>query len=267
MTESIRPVWRLGVVSFLNARPLVHGLDCARDVELVFDVPSKLGELVDSGAVDVALVPVVDFAGPNRAWQIVSDACIGCDGETLTVRVFSRVRPEEVRRLHVDGDSHTSVVLAGVIWRELYGIDLEIVAFGGDETVDECEAVLLIGDKVVHNTLLEYDIQTDLGSAWKTLTGLPFVFAAWAGPVDRDFGELPARLSVARDGGVKAAELIAADFGPGLSWPVALAKRYLTKRLKFNLGERQREAMRRFFDLASKHGLLRNPQELVFACP
>ncbi len=267
MTESIQPVWKLGVVSFLNARPLVHGLDRAADLELVFDVPSKLAERLDDSEVDVALVPVVDFAGADRKWQIVSDACIGCDGETLTVRVFSRVPPEQVRRLHVDGDSHTSVVLASVIWRELYGADLEVVTFSGDETVDECEAVLLIGDKVVHNTLLDYDIQTDLGSAWKTLTGLPFVFAAWAGPVDRDYGELGARLSIARDGGVRAAALIAADFGPGLNWPVALAERYLTKRLKFDLGDRQREAMRLFFDFAVKHGLLTNPRELVFACP
>lgn len=267
MTESTRPAWKLGVVSFLNARPLIHGLDRARDVELVLDVPSKLAELVDAGAVDVALVPIVDFAAADRRWQIVSDACIGCDGETLTVRVFSRIPPEQIRRLHVDGDSHTSVVLAGVIWRELYGVDLEIVAFGGDETVEECEAVLLIGDKVVHHTLLHYNIQTDLGSAWKTLTGLPFVFAAWAGPIERDFTELAERLSAARDEGVRAAELIAADFGPGLNWPVALAKRYLTKRLKFDLGERQREAMRRFFDRASKYGLLANPKELVFACP
>lgn len=267
MTNLSQPTWQLGVVSFLNARPLVHGLERFPDLKLVFDVPSKLADRIDEGQVDLALVPVVDFAGVDRQWQIISDACIGCDGETLTVRVFSRVEPKQVRRLHVDGDSHTSVVLASVIWRELYGIDLEIVAFRGNETVDECEAVLLIGDKVVHNTLMDYDIQTDLGSAWKTLTGLPFVFAAWAGPVSQDFGDLATRLSAARDQGVKAAPLIAADFGPGLNWPVALAERYLTKRLKFYLGERQKEAMSLFFELSSKHGLLPSPKELIFACP
>ena len=254
------------MVSFLNARPLIYGLGDAPDVEVVLDVPSRLARLVDTGAVDVALVPVVDFTLADRHWQIVSDACIGCDGETLTVRVFSRVPPAQIRRLHVDGDSHTSVVLAGVIWRELYGVELETLAFSGNETVKECEAVLLIGDKVVHNTLVDYDIQTDLGSAWKTLTGLPFVFAAWAGPDERDFDELGLRLSAARDDGVRVADLIAEDYGPGLNWPVALAKRYLNKRLKFNLGDRQREAMRLFFDLASKHHLLENPGELVFAC-
>jgi chorismate dehydratase len=210
------------------------------------------------------LVPVIDLAQPQRNWQIVSDACIGCDGETLTVRVFSRVPPESIHRLHVDGDSHTSVVLADIIWRELYGRPLEIVPFTGADA-PECEAVLLIGDKVVHNTLIDHEIETDLGSAWKSLTSLPFVFAAWAAPRHLDVRELAAKLSRARDAGVQSAEMIAADFGPALNWPVTLAKRYLTKRLKFTLGPKQRLGMERFFELARKHGLVERPSAIVVA--
>lgn len=257
--------YRLGVVSYLNARPLVHGLDHDPDVTLRFDVPARLPELLDSGAVDAALVPVIDLAQHGRDWQIVSDACIGCDGETLTVRVFSRVPPERVTRLHVDGDSHTSVVLAQIVWREAHGTQLDVLPYRGQERVDECEAVLLIGDKVVANTLIDYDIQTDLGAAWKSLTGLPFVFAVWAAPRGLDLAELAARLSTARDVGVRAAELIAADYGPAKGWPVALARRYLAARLKFNLGPRQRAAMTRFFDLARRYGLVPAGRDLVFA--
>jgi len=248
--------WRLGVVSFLNAKPLIAGLDADGAVELVHDVPSRLAGLLDAGTVDAALVPVIDLAQPHRDWQVVSDACVGCDGETLTVRVFSRVGPEAIRRLHVDGDSHTSAALAMIIWREMYGRRLEMLPFTGCEATNECEAVLLIGDKVVNNTLIEYDIETDLGSAWKSLTSLPFVFAVWAAPRDLDVKDLALRLSRARDAGVESAELIAADFGPGLNWPVVLAKRYLTKRLKFTLGPRQRAGMARFFELARRHELI-----------
>lgn len=257
-------MWRLGVVSYLNAKPLIAGLDADSDFELLLDVPSRLPALLESGRVDAALIPVIDLLRSPR-WRVISDACIGCDGETLTVRVFSRVAAESIRRLHVDGDSHTSVALAAVIWREHFGAELEIVPFNGDETVEDCEAVLLIGDKVVHNPLVEYDIETDLGSCWKTMTGLPFVFAAWAAPAGRDMSELAIRLSQARDTGVRSAELIADDFGPGLNWPVLLARRYLTKRLKFELGPRQRQGMARFLELAKKHGLVEPSRELVFA--
>lgn len=257
--------WRLGVVSYLNSRPLIEGLENHDDIEICFDVPSRLPEKLDSGEVDIALVPVVDLLAPGRQWRIVSDACIGCNGETLTVRVFSRIPPEDVTVLHVDGDSHTSVMLATLIWREQYGTELEIRPFGGSETVEECQAVLLIGDKVVNHGLIDYEIETDLGSAWKTLTSLPFVFAAWAAPVGLDTGNMAERLSAARDAGVAGAEMIAEDYGPGLGFPVRVAVRYLTQRLKFHLGPAQREGMARFLELAKRHEMVPHNQELVYA--
>ena len=257
--------WRLGVVSYLNSRPLVAGLDADPSIELVFDVPARLSPRLEAGDVDVALIPVIDVFGAKRRRQIISDACIGCDGETLTVRVFSRVPADSVRKLHVDGDSHTSVALARIVWNELFGRALTIVPFTGRETVAECEAVLLIGDKVVNHRLVDYEIETDLGSAWKSLTSLPFVFAVWAAAQGSDFAALASRLSRARDCGVASAEIIAEDFGPGLGWPVALAKRYLTTRLKYHLGDRQRQGMARFLELAKTLDLAPADQELLFA--
>jgi len=257
--------WRLGAVSYLNARPLIAGLDADDRVQLVCDVPSRLPALLDDGLVDAALVPVVDLVQPGRNWRVVSDACIGCDGETLTVRVFSRLPADSIRTLHVDGDSHTSVALATILWRELYGTRLSVLPFTGETSPDGCEAVLLIGDKVVNNTLIDFEIETDLGSAWKSLTSLPFVFAVWASPSDVDVEGLAGRLSDARDRGVAAAEIIAADVGPGMGWPVALAKRYLTRRLKFTMGPRQRLGMARFLELARTHKLVPGDGELAFA--
>ncbi len=264
--ENMRGKWRIGVVSYLNARPLVEGLDAEEDIELIYDVPARLPELLEKRAVDAALVPVIDLVCRDEAWRIISDACIACDGETLTVRVFSRVPPQAIRKLHVDGDSRTSVVLAQIIWQEHYGRRLELVPFEGMETVDQCEAVLLIGDKVVQNRLIDYEIQTDLGSAWKSLTSLPFVFAVWAAPRESqgDVAVLGQRLTQARDRGVASAELIAADFGPGLGWPVALAKRYLTRRIKFTLGPRQRLGLARFLELAKRHELVPAHREMTF---
>jgi len=265
MKESDKTKWRLGVVSFLNAKPLVAGLDADQEIELVFDVPSRLPRLLDDGQVDAALVPVIDLVQKGRGWQIVSDACIGGDGETLTVRVFSRRLPETIRTLHVDGDSHTSVVLARIVWQELYGVRLDVKPFDSDVSPDDCEAVLLIGDKVVSHSLIHFDIETDLGSAWKPLTGMPFVFAVWAAPRDMEVGQLARILSNARNEGVATAAMIAADFGPGMGWPVTLATRYLTTRLKFTLGERQRHGMARFLEKAEYHRLIPAAQEIVYA--
>jgi len=235
-------VIRLGVVSFLNSRPLIAGLEADDRVDLRFDVPAALPALLDGGVVDVALVPVIDVLRSRGRLAVVSDACIGCDGETMTVRVFSRVPPDRIRALRVDGDSHTSVALARVLWRALYGVTLEVQPFDARETPPDAHpAVLLIGDKVVDPRRGRYAYEVDLGGAWRQQTGLPFVFAVWArraAAADPDLDAVRGLLEAARDRGVARAAAIAHEVGPRLGWPGALAERYLTRCLTFRLDAR-----------------------------
>src|SRR5262245_43961318 len=92
-------VHRLGVVSFLNARPLVDALLGRADCVVRPAVPAKLAAMLAEGACDVALLPVVDYYRGRERLAAVSDACIASDGETMTVRVFSRVPPDKLTRL------------------------------------------------------------------------------------------------------------------------------------------------------------------------
>jgi len=259
----------LGVVSFLNARPLIEGLDAEPDIRLEYAVPSALAGMLLDGQVDAALIPVVDLgrrAGGTPgggAWEQVSDACIGSDGPTLTVRAFSRVPPERMTTLHVDGDSHTSVALARLIWSRCYGRRLALVPLAEAAGLDRCESVLLIGDKVVTMPPHEFAYEIDLGEAWKRWTGLPFVFAVWVAGAGWDNAVLARRLNAARDRGVARAAEIAAEVGPNHGWPVELACEYLTRRLMYTLTAAARAGLERFLDLASADGLLAARQELV----
>lgn len=254
---------RLGVVSFLNSRPLIAGL--ARDprVAIQFAVPAQLPALLDAGAVDAALIPTIDILQRSAEYAVISDACIACDGETMTVRVFSQVPPDRVRALAVDPDSHTSVALARILWQELYGRALELYPLAAREHGSGGpEAVLLIGDKVVDPQRGSFAYEVDLGGAWRAHTGLPFVFALWArrraeGPEDAAVREeIAALLGAARDRGVAEAARIASRDGPAHGWPIALAERYLTRCLRFRLDERARAGVQRFEALCRNCGVL-----------
>ena len=92
-------VYRLGVVSFLNARPLIEGLDADRGVRILYDVPALLPGRLQRREIDAGLVPLVDVFRRPDEYRVLSDACIGCDGETMTVRVFSQgTRPASISR-------------------------------------------------------------------------------------------------------------------------------------------------------------------------
>jgi len=261
-TNHIRQSSRLGVVSFLNSRPLICGLEKESAVKLCFDVPSRLTERMIRGEFDAALVPVIDLLREDVDLQVISSSCIGCDGETLTVRVFSRVPPEKISRIYLDIDSHTSATLVRMIWPQLYRREVEFVDLSESFSPGDCDTVLLIGDKVVSVDPDEFRYQIDLGGAWKTWTGLPFVFAVWAAPGGRDFGELSKLLDEARGRGVKQAGQLAVEFGPVLGWPAVLAQQYLQRYLTFGLTDKHVEGMVRFLDLAKAQNLTHQNHDL-----
>jgi len=257
------PVITLGVVSFLNARPLIEGLASQERIGLRYAVPSALPAMLRNHEVDAALIPVIDLARCADVWERVSDACIGSEGQTLTVRVFSRVPPDKMEVLYVDDDSHTSARLARLIWRHWYKRPLEIQPLSKAGGPNRCASVLLIGDKVVTSPLTDHPIQVDLGEVWREWTGLPFVFAVWAAPIGRNHTQLARLLNEARDRGVEKAEHIAAQMAPTVHWPIDVATRYLTRNLTFRLTDDMLAGMRKFLELAAEERIDLPLQEVV----
>ena len=251
----------VAAVSFLNARPLIEGLDEEPGVHLVTDVPSRLLETLIEDRASVALCPVIDFQLSPKELSIVSAGAIGSDGPTLTVRVFSRVPMDEVVVVHTDGDSHTSVALLAVVFDELYGRVPEITTLGSTDvngSDSPPNTVLLIGDKVVRNQPdpALYPHQIDLGEVWRRMTGLPFVFACWMARADHELGDLPDILNRHRElNRVRTAEIAAAHAGAS-GWPEELAAEYLGEILRYEIGSRELEAIELFWKLCHELGLI-----------
>lgn len=251
-----RRILRVGAVSFFNTKPLIWGLDPRDDCRLLLDVPSQLLSGLRERRFDIALLPAIDFQRLPRL-GIVPASGIGCDGPTLTVRIFSRVPINRIDRLACDTDSHTSVALARIILAETFGTRPQFVDL--DHAGDAGDSRLLIGDKVVCEEPPGFPHQLDLGAAWKDLTGLPFVFAVWMARQDADLGDLPARLENAKRDGLQNVDTIIRQYAIPRGWPAGIARQYLTQYLKFDIGERQLEAMRRFYELAAKYRIIETP--------
>ena len=248
---------RVAAVGFVNARPLIHGLDRDPAVELSLDVPSGLLGRVRDRSADVALLPTIDLQR-EPGLSILPAGGIGCDGATLTVRLFGRSSFDRITTLACDPDSHTSVALARIVLRRAFGVTPELTdlrhATGRDD-----EARLLIGDKVVCEEPGGFPRQLDLGAAWKELTGLPFVFAVWAARDGVDLDDLPARLAAARVRGLADLPRIVREHAVPRGWPAAVAMRYFTQHLRFEVGQRQIDAIRRFHAMAAEDKIVPAP--------
>lgn len=251
---------RIGSVSFLNAKPLIWGLENDTSVELHLDVPSRLLEGLQDGRFEVALLPVIDYQRMDGL-RLITSGGIGSHDQTLTVRIFSRVPIEQVRTLACDTDSHTSVALARVLFAE-YFKQMPKMVDRGQPAAASAEAVLLIGDKVVCEEPAGFPHQLDLGVAWKQMTGLPFVFAAWMAVAGAELGDLPARLVESKREGLKHVDEIVQRYGVTRGWPADIARTYLTHHMQYDIGPQQLKAIGLFHKLAKKHGMVEQCREL-----
>lgn len=174
---------RLTAVNYLNTKPFIYGLIQAGmedELEMYKDIPAVCADKLIKDEVDIALIPIAALAKLPKHF-IVSDYCIGCDGGVKTVCLFSNSPIEEINRIYLDVHSRTSAALTKILVKEYWKketIEYKPIYEVENTHIDDDSAILAIGDKTIGMDA-KYTFTYDLGIAWKEMTGLPFVFAAW----------------------------------------------------------------------------------------
>lgn len=252
----MRPV-RLGAVDYLNARPLVYGLELKTDLfSLRFDVPSKCAALLHEGSIDVGMIPSIEYVR-GRDYRIVPALGIISDGPVASVALFTTRPVDAIRTIAADTSSRTSNALLRILCVERFGIDPDFQPMPPDpeSMLHRCDAALLIGDPALfldHQRLGATKI--DLGEEWKALTALPFVWAFWAGRRDVLSGEALNALIAARDRGVAASDDIAAAYCG--SDRAELGRAYLRENIQYALASREQAGLMKYYELAMDHGVV-----------
>lgn len=267
---------RIGIVKFLNTVPLVEGLDKISRLSLVPAPPSRLSDMLVAQTADLALVSIIDAALAASPLAMLSCGMIGCDGPTLTVRVFSSIPLDQITTLHGDTDSHTSIALARIVLLRAFDRRVKIEPFdtsgSRSRESDWPEALLLIGDKVITSgpPLHRFAYQLDLGEAWKKLTGLPFVYALWmCRSADLENPDSCSAIRLAESlldrqlrHNLTRLDRIIQDRAAEFRWPPDLARQYLGDLLRYQVGDNERIAVARFFEEALSCGIL-TPEQVA----
>jgi chorismate dehydratase len=265
----MQPPIRVGAVSYLNAKPLYYKLsEIAPDVRLSMDVPSRLAVQLAEGALDVALIPSVEYLrGVERGYEILPGFAIAARGPVRSVKLFSRVPWCDIRRLALDAGSRTSQALARLWLDERHGVRprvIEELPLGVSALESTADAVLVIGDRAMKVPHEPFHGVVDLAEAWVELTGLPFVFALWVARPGLDLDHLVEALERCRAAGLAHAGDLARTHGPRLGLDFTTCYDYLTKVLSYDLGEPEIAGLSRFAAMAATLGLAPEGVSLVF---
>ena len=241
---------RVGAVSYLNTKPLVYGFEqgmMSEVIELSFDYPANVAAQLLKKEIDLGLIPVAVIPKMDE-YQIISDYCIGCDGEVGSVCLFSEVPLNEISSILLDYQSRTSAALLKVLLKQHWNIAPELKGSekGYENNIQGNVAALVIGDRALTQRKKSSYI-FDLGTAWKEMTGLPFVFAAWIANKKLD-EKFIADFNLATGNGFQHIEEIVianpfADYDLG---------RYYRSNISYELSVQKREGLKLFLSLLPK---------------
>jgi chorismate dehydratase len=236
---------RIGSVPFLNAKPLVAWFESANEADVVFELPSKLGPMVDRGGLDAAIASSF-FAIADPSLRIAGGVSISSFGAVRSVKLFSKTAFENIQTLALDGASMTSNHLALIVLTQIYGVRPETTLMEADlpTMIADRDAAVLIGDAGMAAHIEGLHVM-DLGQVWADWTGLPFVWAFWVGRDGLNDG-LSQNLHRAKEFGIANLKRIANQAARETGIEAAIALEYLRDAIDFDLDERHLQGFRLF---------------------
>ena len=254
MPQPNTPRLRVCAVSYLNTTPLVWGMLHGPQrglFDLDFQIPAACADQLASGAADIGIIP--SFELTRQSLEVIPGAGIACHGPVRSILLVSARPAGEIRRLAVDSSSRTSVQLARILLEHRFAAEPELIPHTPDldAMLRIADAALIIGDPAlrIEPSRLPYYVY-DLGKEWVEMTGLPFVFAVWAGRKSVITpGVVDAFQQSCRFGRERIEEIVAAESGRR-EIPRDLVREYLTHRIVHELGPRDYEGMDRFLEYA-----------------
>ncbi len=234
----------ISLVSYLNTKPFLYGLQHSAiqpKLNLQLDIPSVGGKKLLNNEVDIGLVPVAILAKLNDA-QIITDYCIGSNGPVKSVSIFSEVPVEQIDNIFLDYHSLTSVQLLKLLLKDFWEINPNQIeaSEGYIEKIKGSTAGLVIGDRAL-SLNKKFPFVYDLSEAWKNMTGLPFVFAAWV-TRKKQFADNIFELNEALKYGVHNINVVADEYQTELFSTEEL-KEYLKNNIDYHLDDTKRRAL------------------------
>ena len=246
---------RISAVKYANTYPFIYGLTESgfdKKVVLETDHPADCASKLISGKVDIGLIPVAVLPLVKENY-IISDYCIGANGNVRTVMLLSNCPFDNIRNIYLDYRSRSSVNLTRVLaknsWKKEFRWINTSKAFDF-LNIGLNEAVVLIGDQCFEfENRFRYKI--DLANEWRKFSGLPFVFACWTSNKKLDSGFIR-EFNEALQMGVNNIDGVVEKFGNSGTITGETLKRYLLENIDFIFDEEKKKALKLFLELMSE---------------
>ena len=249
--------WRIGAVPYLNVAPLVWEIErYEKEVVVIKAPPRTLAKMLNDRIIDVGILPTYEYLTRDD-YSYVPKICISSNGPVKSVKVYCSVPIERARSLLLTQSSKTSVALFKILIKERFRIAPSLTL--SDKPMSEYshlpsgyDGYLVIGDLAMR---LEgtFPYAYDLGEEWKEMTGLPFVFALWAYPKEKESKRIIEIITDCKNAGMANLNAVAEKGATATGLPFELCYSYLSETMEYVFDSEKKVSMARFKTLLLQH--------------
>jgi len=285
---------RISIVEYLNTAPLVRGFThgpLRGNYELSFTVPSQCAEQLRSGAVDVAIIPAIEYQRiPDLV--ILPNLSIASKKSVRSLLLVSKKPIQEVTRIALDRSSRSTQALTRILCEKLWRIHPEFFEAAPDlpAMLQHADAALLIGDPALRLAIACAPVarraaQSDLVSTaslaglsgngsvyiydivekWRAMTNLPAVLAVWAARREVVTPELVQDFQDSLAFGLQHVDAISSEAAEEMKLPADDLRRYLLENIDYHLDEENLRGLTRYYHLAAELGLISRVNTIALA--
>lgn len=252
---------RVAAVSYINTIPFLFGLQhhsVNESIELTTNSPADCAKMLNSGEVDLALVPIVVF--PEIAGgEVASQYCIAALQEIRLFVLSMNGSLDNLSTIYVDMNSRTSTAAAKILSQHSWRISPKFQPLDSFEQAQRLkvgEGAILLGDNVL---IAEESLgcKLDLAREWRKFTGLPFVLAAWVSNHKLPIDFLTEFNDALKYGINHLDEAVLNGGEKGILSPIE-TRRYLTENISYIFDNEKMESMKLFQKLNAQLELVAN---------
>ena len=258
----------IGLSDSLTYLPLIYGL---KHQLIHHDFLVRFGSLFENaiklreGEIEIGLISSLDYALKKETWQIVPDLCISSPRKIKDVQLFFKKGLKDIRTVAVDKNAASEITLLKILMREKFLISPDYIEREPDldRMLLDAEAALIVGDQALNYYTVNPN-RLDLNDEWMDLTGLPMVYAFWAG---REITVTPDDIKILHTSfnlGSNNLEKISKDYASKHQENWVFYHDFLTQNISYSFSDLEKEGLNEFYNYAFFYGFTEFVPDLHF---
>jgi len=258
----------IGLTDSLVYLPLIHGIS-RNLVNYNFDINcgsirENAAKLLE-GEIEVGIIASHDYALKKESWKIVPNLCISSPQKIKNVQLFFKKGINNIRKVAVDKSAASEKNLLKILMREKFSMSPEYIDMEPDldKMLLKADAALIVGDPALDYYRANHN-RLDLNDEWVDLTGLPCVYAVWAGREITITSDDITMIHSSFNLGIKNLEKICKDYARKHQGDWVFYHDFFTQNLSYSFSDQEKDGLNEFYNYAFFYGFIEFIPDLNF---